>query len=358
MRRWILLVGIALAGSAQLLAQDNGARDALLAPLPIRDQFLLNNGFFFFEPEAAHVLELDQWAVAIQSSDANTFAKSEWVSKSLIGQDARVTAGQALTDPRYHIGDSLFLIDGQTHRVAFSLNRGFGNKFELGLSVPLTAIGGGWSDSMIEQAHHAMGIGNDSREAFQTNLETVYLRSGTTEYFRSRSTGFSLGDVALRAKYELAPFEDKHVSMSISGAVEFPTGNAATLAGSGSIDAGVQALLTRDFRFGRLHASLGLLRLGRNQPLGIGAQFLITDTVALSRAIGRRTGATVQITISESPFRNIGIAEFNRRSCQFSAGVQRRIGSSTFAYLALTENLFNYENSADAALSWGISRRF
>ena len=25
--------------------------DALLAPLPIRDQFLLNNGFFFFVPQ-------------------------------------------------------------------------------------------------------------------------------------------------------------------------------------------------------------------------------------------------------------------------------------------------------------------
>jgi hypothetical protein len=358
MRRWILLIGLAVVGSGQLLAQDGVSRDALLAPLPIRDQFLLSNGFFFFEPESAHVLEPDEWSVAVQSTDANTFAKSAWVSRSLVDQTGRAEASDVLTDSRYHFDDTLYLIDGQTHRVEFAVNRGFGHHLELGVSLPIIGIGGGWSDAMIEQAHYAMGIGNDVREALRPNRETVYLRSDSTEYFRARTTRMALGDIALRAKYELTPFEDKHMSVSISGALEFPTGNPTTLDGSGSLDAGVQVLVTRDFRFGRVHASMGLLRLGRNQPLGTHAQILVTDTVAVSRPLGARTAATMQLTVSESPFRNIGIAEFNRRVFQLSAGLQRRVGRSTYVYVALIENMFHFENSADAGVSWGISRRF
>ena len=80
--------------------------------------------------------------------------------------------------------------------------------------------------------------------------------------------------------------------------------------------------------------------------------------MAVSRLVTDRTSAAVELTISESPFKRIGIAEFNRRSYQISAGIQRQFGRSLVIYAALIENLLTYENSADAGVAWGMAKRF
>ena len=350
---------IAAVFIAVLVAGASAAQtDALLAPLPIRDQFLLNNGFFFFIPEQAAVLRQDQSIVALTMMDSNTFAKSAWVTRSLEGQTTRTTAPEELANPRFHSGAPVFLVDGETRRFELSMRRGLGRHLELGAAIPVSTIGGGWSDELIEVTHHSLGLGNDERQSLTRNLETVYLQSGKSLYVRERSGGFALGDIALTGKYELVPLEGNNVAISLSGAVELPTGNARTLAGSGSLDAGVELMASRDFPNTRVHASIGMLRLGINRALGTPAQVLITDTVAISRMINARTAATVQLTVSESPFRRMGIAEFSRRSNQLSAGIRREIGRSLIVYAALVENLLNYENSADAGITWGLLKQF
>jgi hypothetical protein len=334
------------------------ATDALLAPLPIRDQFLLNNGFFFFVPEQAAVLSNEDSVVALTATDSNTFAKSAWVSRSLEGQTSRTTAPDELANPRFDNGAPVFLVDGETHRLELSVRHGFGGHLEVGVAIPVSRIGGGWSDELIEVTHHTLGIGNDERESLRRNSEAIYIASGSGLYLRNRSAGFSLGDIALTGKYELVTLEDDKMSIALSSAIELPTGKAQTLAGSGSLDAGVALIASRDFSGARVHASIGVLRLGHNRPLGTPAQLLVTDTVAISRMLNARTSATMQLTVSESPFRHMGIAEFSKRSNQLSAGIQRRIGPSLIAYAALIENLFNYENSADAGFAWGLVKRF
>ena len=71
-----------------------------------------------------------------------------------------------------------------------------------------------------------------------------------------------------------------------------------------------------------------------------------------------RTSATLQLTISECPFRHLGMIELTRHSNQLSAGIQRQVGRSAVAYAAFIENVLSYENSADVGLAWGVSRRF
>jgi len=352
--RLLFVAAFALAVSSELFAQSDG----LLAPLPIRDQFLLNNGFFFFIPEQAAVLGGDHSIVSLSMTDSNTFAKSAWLTRSLEGQTTRTTAPDELANPRFHSGAPVFLVDGETRRLELSMRHGFGRHLELGVAIPAATIGGGWSDELIEVTHHSLGIGNDERESLTRNLETVYLQSGKLLYVRERSAGFALGDIALTGKYELVPLEGNNVAISLSGVVELPTGNVRTFAGSGSLDAGVELMASRDFSNTRIHASIGLLRLGGNRPLGTPAQVLITDTVAISQMLNARTAATVQLTVSESPFRRMGIAEFSRRSNQLSAGIRREIGRSLIVYAALVENLFNYENSADAGIAWGLLKQF
>jgi hypothetical protein len=108
----------------------------------------------------------------------------------------------------------------------------------------------------------------------------------------------------------------------------------------------------------RVHASAGLLFLGHNTPLDLQSQLVITNSIGVSRLLASRTSATAQLTISQSPFRSIGAPELTRRSYQLTIGLQHAVGTSLTAYAGIVENLITYQNSADAGLVLGITRRF
>jgi hypothetical protein len=323
----------------------------LLGPLPIRDQFLLSNGFFFFVPESPRTLPSGYWSLGFSSADSNTFAKSGWVSHSLEGRTTRSEALNVLSDSRFAGERTLFLVDGETHRTDFTLSRGFSSGLEVRVGLPLISTGGGWSDHVIERVHHMMKIGNAQRESLRRNTETVYLRHDGATYIRSRGQGVSIGDMSLSAKYEL----DKN--LAVVGSLELPTGDAQRLDGSGSIDSGVELIATRTRHSTRFTMSLGIIRLGANGPLGTRSQTIVTDTFAIAHAIGNVSSIIAQLTVSESPFRQIDAAEFTRRTYQFSTGFQRQMGP-VILHAAFIENVVYFENSADAGIAWGVSRRF
>ena len=340
------------------LPQERNAGDALLSPLPVRDQYLLNNGFFFFEPEGARVLDENAWLVDVHTADSNTFAKSRWISHNLNGDTDRRSGNETLGIIRMDPGTTIFLVDGETHRTTINAHRGFGRNLEAGISIPIAYIGGGSSDGFIERFHSALNLGDNQRVAVQRNHETVFIRTDDNIYLRERPAHSHLGDVALSAKYELTTFEDPNLAISVQAAVELPTGNARTLDGSGSIDGGLQLLITRDFGATRINASAGLLFLGHNTPLALDSQIVITDSIGVSRLVASHTSATVRLTISQSPFRGIGAPELTRRSYQMTAGLQHAFGPGLTAYGGIVENLITYQNSADAGLVLGIARHF
>src|SRR5258706_13285319 len=123
-RSIVLLFALLLSGAA--LAQETELRDAILDPMPVRDQFLLSNGLLSFEPEGPRVLEIGEWAFDLHHADSNTFSKSNWISHSLSTEtrNQREQGATILADPRYQLRDSVFLIDGETHRVTLGLPRG------------------------------------------------------------------------------------------------------------------------------------------------------------------------------------------------------------------------------------------
>ncbi|MEA2163051.1 MAG: hypothetical protein QOK37_1178 [Thermoanaerobaculia bacterium] len=350
-----LLAVCVLALPAAGQERDHGD---LLGPLPVRDQYLLSNGFFFFEPAPARVLASNDWLVDVHSADSNTFAKSRWISHNLAGDTDRRTGSQTLGIIRMDEGQTVFLVDGEIHRTTITAHHGLGANLEVGIAIPFATIGGGTSDGFIERFHAAFHLGDNQRVAMQRNRETVYVHTDERTYFREHTSGAQIGDIALSAKYELTALEDPQLAISIESAIELPTGDAQTLDGSGSLDGGVQLLATRDYGRSRIHASAGVLVLGHNGPLGTKSQFVITDSIGISSLIAGRTSATAQVTISQSPFRTIGAPELTRRSYQMTVGLQHAIGRSLIAWAGIVENLITYQNSADAGFVWGIARRF
>src|ERR1700737_2825287 len=100
MQRFASTFALALLVCGSLRAQGSG--DDLRAPLPIRDQFLLSNGFFFFEPERARVLGEGESIMMFSAADSNTFAKSAWINHHAFGETTRMSAASELAASRAH----------------------------------------------------------------------------------------------------------------------------------------------------------------------------------------------------------------------------------------------------------------
>ena len=83
-------------------------------------------------------------------------------------------------------------------------------RLEFGADIPISAIGGGFQDALVEKFHDAFGLGRNARWSLTRNSETIYLASGNTHFFREGSSGAQLGDVALTAKYQFSqPSNDR-----------------------------------------------------------------------------------------------------------------------------------------------------
>src|SRR5579859_1695908 len=66
-RSLVVLATLLIACTAG--AQELASGDALLAPLPIRDQFLLSNGLLSFAPEGPRVLDRGAWSMTFAGAD-------------------------------------------------------------------------------------------------------------------------------------------------------------------------------------------------------------------------------------------------------------------------------------------------
>src|SRR6266487_1919927 len=106
MQRLASTFAVLLLACGSLRAQESELR----APLPIRDQFLLSNGFFFFTPERARVLAEDESVVMISAADSNTFAKSAWLSHRTFDQTTRMSPENELAGPQAQVGAPLYVV--------------------------------------------------------------------------------------------------------------------------------------------------------------------------------------------------------------------------------------------------------
>ena len=104
------------------------------------------------------------------------------------------------------------------------------------------------------------------------------------------------------------------------------------------------------------HGSLGVLRLGSSERLGLGSQTLVAGLIGVERLLGERLSLVLQGSVAESPFRELATSRIGERSVQVTGGVKVLVGRKNVLLAGFTENLENFNNSADINLHFGISR--
>lgn len=345
----------ALLGSL-LAAGEAGAIEFVeTGPLRIRDQFLLNMNLLAFEPDAASVLEPGGSRLELIETVSNTFAMSEVMSESLEQRSAR--APVTLDDLRAVPGNNFYL-DAEVYRTAVSYDRAVSEGVQVGVTLQWLSFVGGALDGVIESFHDAFGFDQSGREGVPRGAYTAYVRSGGLEVIDQTKPGSGLGDVVVRSKVKLLE-RRRNSLVSLQAAMKLPLGDGDDLFSSGSVDAGVEVLGSY-YPSDRLclHYSLGVLRLGDWPLFGLSSQTLLSGMAGLELGTSPSSSLIAQMTVSRSPFDDLELPELSALSLQASVGYKHEFGNDFVFFGALTENVANFDNTADVGFHLGVSRSF
>ncbi len=352
----LLLVGLPSTSAAEVNRYliDTG-------PLRIRDQFLLGMGFLGLDPVSADIVEAGKWQVDVVETVTNTWALSEVVESALQERAERgpVTLAEFRTLESEEPDGGVFLVDGELYRTAIAVRRGLGKGVQLELVLPILSFQGGVLDSVVEDFHKTFGFDQVGRKGAPKDSFVIFSGSQKGEFFTDEDPGQAIGDLVLGAKFALAtgPRLPRY-RFALETLVKLPTGDREPLLSSGGTDLGTQVLLTRYYTKSCLHASVGLLYLEESKKLRTDSQFLPTAMVAWELGLGPAMSALAQLTVSESPFRDLDLAELAQATSQVTLGFKKVVWTKRVLFVGVTENVSTFNSSPDIGFHVGLTTVF
>jgi hypothetical protein len=91
--------------------------------------------------------------------------------------------------------------------------------------------------------------------------------------------------------------------------------------------------------------------------LALSPQTVFSGMLAYERVLGSRTSILGQVTLSQSPFGDLGLDRLDKVSMQVTLGLKRVIGKQVLL-IGVTENVAHFDNSPDIGFHFGLTRTF
>jgi len=212
-----------------------------------------------------------EWRLVLDTAYFNLWGAADGVAAVRDARGLRrepVTPEQLREAETFFPDDRLWLADLEGVSTRLSLARGLGRGWTATLTVPWLEIGRPAWDGVAERWHEVTGLPDADRDLFPRGASLLYLRGSGDTLERLDLGGGGLGDVSLALSAPLGRrFGAEHRAVV---SLQAPTGDDATLRGSGSWDAAVQWLAVwRRETFAAI-AGAGLSR-NRGRLLGVAA---------------------------------------------------------------------------------------
>jgi len=352
------MFALAPSSRAQTVSQ---ARDH--GPIRARSQFLATLPFLAIPADDAWMLNQTDLRLAIRYSHSNTFVKSGRILEHLPVEHGRAILSEETVKRvvQESSGQDEFLLDGEAGRFTLGVQYGLSSSVMIEAEIPILHFGGGFFDGMIENFHGAFGFSDAGRSRLPRNTSVAFLYLDGQQVFRDHTNleGAGLGDVVLASKFKLATGNEIRPFLAARVAIKLPTGSYEKLRGSGSIDYGLQLLLSKLFNRNSVHLNLGWVVPGKWRLVpNLGLSPAYSAMLGYERLLGEKTAVVIQTLINTSLFRKATRSPLARTSYEVTAGVRFERPQGLRWTLSLTENYAYFDNSPDFGLQLGFERLF
>lgn len=251
-------------------------------------------------------------------------------------------------------------LDGETYRLGFILRRGFSNRREIGIEVPIVAHHNGKLDNFIEGWHDTFGLTNTEREKTPSNVLDYSYRNQGQELVAIRSEQEGLGDIRLFAATGLYQAADQRREITLRGSLKLPTGDSQRLLGSGSTDLAISVNgVDRSLAAHRIttYGQLGLLALSDSDILPAQQRHIVPfGGLGLNWHAGGQVDLKAQLD-GHGSFYQSELAQLNAESIQLTVGGTIYFGRATALDLAVGENLLT-DTIPDFLINITVSHRY
>lgn len=257
-------------------------------------------------------------------------------------------------------GSEQLSFDGESHRLALRLDRGFANGWEIGVEAPLIVHRRGFLDAFIEGWHDLFGLPQGGRDqAAREQLDYSYQKDSKA-LFSLQDEEMGLGDIRLLLSRQLLSADDS--ALALHASLELPSGAAGKLLGSGSVDMALwlsgeqrwrltSQRLALHYGVGLLAANSGELLSGQRRPL-VG-----TGTLGLAWSYWSWLALQIQIDAHTSLFENSGLRQIDAASAQLAIGGAVALAERTRLELAVVEDIA-VDTAPDVNFHLRLSQRF
>jgi hypothetical protein len=257
-----------------------------------------------------------------------------------LGLDGQpLTSGELAALERAFPDDEIYLLDLEGWQIDLHASLGLGRGFVVSAHVPWLEVGRPHWDDVAASLHDALGTEPDGFEVFPYG-ETVayaYGEPGRTEHLGDL-TGSGWGDLSLALSGPAGRFIGAEHRWAV--VFEAPTGDEATLAGSGGWDVGLRWIGSWEGRRSRLLAGVGFVRLDAGGAwLGLERQ----DTWQLHAAYHHRLGAAWSLRLGaradSSPLEGFADSDLGETTLLVDLGIRRELGGGSWLGVSFGENL-------------------
>ncbi|HEX6928797.1 MAG TPA: DUF3187 family protein [Gammaproteobacteria bacterium] len=328
--------------------------EAFYGPLRIRDMGPFQLLRLNMLPDHAIAPAPGRFAIELHLSQSNTFAADEDVLHYLESRDRRDELSAEDVENIRALSEDAFLFDAALGYFQLSAHYGLSDRWSAYLAVPVHYYSGGFLDSTIESFHDAFGFDSFGREFISRNdFQALAILDGDVFYLLERPLRSGIGDPVIGVRYYY-PLP-RHSALTFELAHKVSVHGGTGFLSTGASDTGVQVSWHAHGERNSIYVSAALVLAGRAEPFPEHTRrFAPSLNIAWEHRLAQNLNLVLQLNGARSLFENGADAELTANVFQASVGLRQRHGEFVWSY-ALTENLVNFNNTADLGFHVGFA---
>ena len=329
-------------------------------PLRNRDMGPVGFSRLHMLPDHAVAPKDGRWGFELHFSHSNTFAMDEETLDYLEARGGRQSlTAQDVQNIQALPGDT-YLFDGAVNLTQFTVHYGVTDRWSVYASLPYYKLDGGGLDRVIENFHDTFGFDAFGRDFLPRNQVNAVVSLAGQEIVLLDAPALSgTGDPVFGVRYHHRIDEDDAISVELAHkrVIQDPKFFRTT----GSDDTGLQVSWHHFQGNLATYVNGSIVRIGSANPFPRNTRHVLPKiNVAWEYRMTPRSNLVFQLNGQKSLFRNGADPEVSANVYQASLGVRQRYGRLVWSY-ALTENLVNFNNTADLGfhigLAWTVDTR-